>query len=183
MLRSTPPTFWFRALLDTDWRGKQVTLTHPVEAILSLDATSLHLHITAPYFDNDAPPHPPGSTPRLWEHEVVELFILGEDARYLEMEFGPHGHYLLLDLHGERQLVEQAMPCTYEAHIEGARWRGHATIDRALLPPAPSHFNLYAIHHLRAETRRRHLALAHDAAQPDFHKLSCFLPIPSKKRG
>ena len=31
----------------------------------------------------------------LWDYEVVELFLLNSDTEeYLELEFGPHGHYL-----------------------------------------------------------------------------------------
>ena len=170
---------WFSASLDRDWRGEEVALSRRVEVDVRLDETSLHVHINAPYFGNAPPSHEPGSTPELWMHEVVELFILGEDARYLEAEFGPHGHYLLLTLHGERQLVEQGMRCTsYEAHVEGDTWRGHAILARDLLPPSPTHFNLYAIHATPPAHARRFLALSHeaDAARPDFHRLDVFLP-------
>jgi len=41
---------------------------------------------------------------------VVEAFFLGTDDRYLEVEVGPHGHYLVLQLHGSRNLVRDHVP-------------------------------------------------------------------------
>lgn len=180
----TPQRPWLEATLTTDWQGTEVLTRTPVEVKAFLDDDALQLHITAPHYQNAPPPHAPGSTPKLWEHEVVELFILGEDRRYLEMEFGPHGHYLLLTMHGERQLVEQGMRCAYEASIEGDVWRARATIDRALLPAAAAQFNLYAIHDDSSRQGRRFLALSHapDASQPDFHRLDAFLPIPNSEQ-
>lgn len=162
--------------ITASWRGESLGDGTRVDVKLSTTDTHLCVEITAPYYDNPAPDHAPGSTPKLWEHEVVECFILGEDARYLEMEFGPHGHYLLLDLHGERRLLAQGMRCEYEAHISQDRrsWVGVASVPIALLPPSPSHYNAYAIH--TVAHIKRHMARFpnHQDDAPNFHRLDTF---------
>jgi hypothetical protein len=39
-----------------------------------------------------------GNSWDLCNHDVVELFLLGKDERYLQPEIGPYGHYLVLQL-------------------------------------------------------------------------------------
>ncbi len=155
-------------------------LPSPLTLSVQVGQDALHLEIHAPFFDNAPPAHPPGSTPRLWEHEVVEYFILGQDQRYLEMEFGPHGHYLLLSLHGERNLIEQGMRCDYSAVISDDRktWRGTARIPVELLPPSPTHHNAYAIHEI--EGSRRYMAKFTNTldTRPNFHRLETFGELP-----
>ena len=47
----------------------------------------LRLSIKAPlYNDPPAPASPPGATDQLWDYEVVELFLMGAEERYLEVE-------------------------------------------------------------------------------------------------
>lgn len=162
--------------ITASWCGESLGDAARVDVNLSTTDTRLRVEITAPYYNNPAPAHAPGSTPRLWEHEVVECFILGDDARYLEMEFGPHGHYLLLNLHGERKLIEQGMRCDYDAHIspDGRSWVGVASVPIALLPPSPARYNAYAIH--TTTHMKRHMARFpnHDDDTPNFHRLSTF---------
>ena len=55
------------------------------------------IEVEAPFTGDAVPPAPRGRTDRLWEHEVVEVFLASEAAaaaRYLEIELGPHGHWL-----------------------------------------------------------------------------------------
>lgn len=57
------------------------------------------IKVEAPYFDN---PKPPGgvrgqSFYQLWDYEVVEAFFLdSKSQKYLEIELGPHGQYLVM---------------------------------------------------------------------------------------
>ena len=51
---------------------------------------------------------PQGRLWQLWEHEVVEIFIAGEDGHYLELEFGPWGHYLALTFSDVRQILDDS---------------------------------------------------------------------------
>jgi len=132
--------------------------------------------VEAPFHDDPAPASDPGPTDRLWEYEVVELFLLGADERYLEIELGPHGHHLGLQLVGRRRVVEQGFPIEFRVERSAARWHGLARLDLAHRPPGLGSANAYAIHGTGAA--RRYLA-AHPVPgpQPDFHRLECFPPL------
>ena len=63
---------------------------------LSYSLNGFHLTKVQAKFYNDARPDAqPGYLMGLWDYEVVELFLLNSQTEeYLELEFGPHGHYL-----------------------------------------------------------------------------------------
>ena len=59
-------------------------------SIFEVIGFTLSVSICAPYFGD---PVPDGGVPgrpfyRLWDFEVVEVFLLGEGEKYLELEFG-----------------------------------------------------------------------------------------------
>jgi len=142
-----------------------------LEVLLGTD--SLKIELDAP-FHGDAPPDSPrGSCPELWEYEVVELFLLGADERYVEVELGPHGHFLVLTLHGIRKRVADGHPLEYHCQRSAGRWRATAVLDASLLPDGLERYNAYAIH--GSGHQRRYLA-AHSVGGdvPDFHRLERF---------
>ena len=54
----------------------------------------------------------------LWDYEVVEGFFLSSKTQqYLEVEFGPHGHHLVLFLQGRKNIIKECIPIDYEAFI------------------------------------------------------------------
>jgi len=119
---------------------------------------------------------------QLWDYEVVEVFFLGRSNRYLEIEMSPHGHFLVLKLHGARNLVETMIPIDYHAGQvkvgNVTRWTGVARIPKTLMPDGPYYWNAYSIHGV--DENRRYLSLYpvpgpgfHDDA-PDFHRIHCF---------
>ena len=56
---------------------------------------------------------------------------------------------------------------------EGGRWRGHARIPKAWLPPGCDRVNAFAIHGQGDD--RRHLAWRPAGGEkPDFHRLEAF---------
>jgi len=132
--------------------------------------------VDAPFHGDPPPAAAPGPVDRLWDYEVVELFLLGEDERYLEIELGPGGHHLVLALAGRRELVASGLPLDFAAHIDGARWSGRASLPLHRLPPGLRAANAYAIH--GTGPARRHLA-AHPVPGPlpDFHRLDAFPPL------
>ena len=147
-----------------------------VRVALTLGADMLQVQIEAPFYSDKAPSAPPGSVPGLWDYEVVELFLLGDKERYLEIELGPHGHHLVLDLQGRRNVLRQGLLLDYEATIIGGRWRGVANVPRALLPVGLTRCNAYAIH--GEGPSRVYLAMAPvPGAAPDFHRLEHFVPL------
>ncbi len=145
----------------------------------------LTVQVEAPFFGDPPPKSPSGPTDladALWEHEVVELFVAGlapagEPTPYLEVELGPHGHSLVLQLSGVRNPVESGLVVPWTATIEGDRWRGMAEIPLGMLPMRPARFNAYAIH--GTGEARRYLAMTPvPGPAPDFHRLECFAPWP-----
>jgi hypothetical protein len=184
-------------VIEKTWDAEPIGPEEQVTLDLSAaDHERLRIRVRAPFYGDVAPAGPPRSTMGLWEHEVVELFVLGagdaSDAGeaggppeappvYTEIELGPHGHYLILQLRGVRQVVPKLLarplPLDYEASLGSADggdfWLGEALLDRALLPPPPHRINAYAIHGHGAN--RRHLALYPvPGDEPDFHRLACF---------
>jgi hypothetical protein len=142
---------------------------------LSAAGDDLRVDIDAPDHGDPPPPGAPGPTWALWDHEVVELFVLGKDDRYTEIEIGPHGHHLVLQLHGRRKLVARELPLRVEVRRDGRRWTATALLSRSLLPSGPHRINAYAIHGV-AEGRR-YLAWAPvPGPAPDFHRLEHFVP-------
>ncbi len=151
-----------------------------VDEVVVIDATLrdawLEVWIDAPWHGDAPPEGPPGPRPALWNHEVVELFIVGRHDRYLELEFGPHGHHLALRLDGVRNVVESAMSLEYTARRAGSRWLGEARVPAAWLPEGPHTANAYAIHGVGSARRY----LAHTPVPgpaPDYHRLAFFQPV------
>ena len=158
------------------WDGTPARTDEKVCLSLERVAADITVEIDAPFHDDPPPDAPIGSTDGLWEHEVVELFLLGDDERYLELEFGPHGHYLVLTLRGSRHVEVSGLPLDFSTSRIGGRWHGRARLAGSLLPTSLRAFNAYAIHGLGAA--RRYLA-AHPLPgdEPDFHQLRSFAPL------
>jgi len=164
------------------WDGTPVGADEVVVVRLTDAGERVRIDVDAPYHGDPRPPGPKGATDGLWEYEVVEVFLAGPpdaDGKvpYTEIEVGPHGHHLVLRLHGVRQPTERKLPLSFEAVIDGARWTGTAWIERALLPAGPRRANAYAIHGTGAG--RRYLAwTVVPGPQPDFHQPARFRPVP-----
>jgi len=138
----------------------------------------LVVDVDAPFHADPPPTGPAGPRPGLWEHEVVELFLLGDEQRYFELELGPHGHHLALCLAGVRNVRRMGMPLAFSARIAGARWSGRARVPLEWLPSGLSRVNAYAIDGLGPQ--RRYWAWQPGGhATPDFHRLELFAPLPS----
>lgn len=158
------------------WNGVPARLDERVQLSFRLESQSLRLQVEAPHHGDPAPAGPPGAFPGLWDYEVVELFLLAEPDRYLEIELGPHGHHWVLELSGRRQVVRDGLPIRYEAQLVDGRWSGRAEVPGDYLPARVVRGNGYGIHGTGA--RRRYLAYFPVAGPaPDFHRLDCFGPL------
>jgi hypothetical protein len=174
------------------WDGRALTSDEFARFDLEIDRGhgALVLRVEAADYGDPAPTAPAGSLEGLWEYEVVELFLLGSNDRYLEIELGPRGHHLGILLEGRRRVVESGLPIEFEVDrdtgapgktdgkppSDDSRWSGEARLDLAWLPDGVHAANAYAIHGTGAA--RRYLA-AHPVPgpRPDFHRLECFGPV------
>ena len=150
-----------RFVISKDWRG------NPVEWQTRVIVTT----------DDTAPSEPPGRLWGLWQHEVVEVFIAGAaDDRYIELEMGPHAHYLALRFAGERNLVDDDVSLEeFEVQLTQSRWTCRMRIGGSALPERPWRFNAYSI---SGESDRRYCALFPQVEpNPDFHRLRYFRPL------
>ena len=158
--------------IDRLWDGSAADERYSLDLGVDDSTHELVVSVDAPYFDDPPPSAAPGSVPDLYEYEVVELFLFGSGARYLELELGPRGHYLALTFEGLRQRRKH-VSIAYDAPVlANGRWRGTARIPPGALPPAASRVNAHAIH---GRTPRRWLSARTDVrgarSRPDFHRL------------
>ncbi len=158
------------------WDGKTVRPLEEISLFFSLNSKELAFIVQAPFYADTAPKSPAGFTPRLWDYELVELFLLGAAGQYLEVELGPHGHYLIYLLSGVREVERTITPVGVHCCIEGNIWRGEIALAAGDLPRNISHVNGYGIHGQGDE--RRYLAATSVAgAVPDFHQPAAFLSL------
>ena len=146
------------------------------------DRDSVLIYIDAPFFNNTPPSlTPPGPFSNLWDYEVVELFFLSSSTnRYIELEFSPHGHYLVILLTDRRKIFKDLLPLPkYSVEYPSSnRWIGHAIIPRIHLPAHIDRFNAYAIHGEKDNRTYESLYSApNDTDHPDFHRLELFQPL------
>ncbi len=164
-----------RLLIDRLWDGGRAGAAERAEVTFSLGSTGLTLAVAARFHGDPAPDLPPGRVEGLWNYEVVELFLANEAGHYLEVELGPHGHYLALRFAGVRQLVSQDLTLSYQAEVSGEWWRGKAVAPLSCLPDKVSRANAYAIHG-QGDERRYLAAHAVPGPRPDFHQPQFFQP-------
>lgn len=168
--------------IQSTWDGNTLPAEQHVSIQLTHKDDALHIVFDAPFYDDPAPEAPVGPTPALWNHEVVEFFFSSplndtETVTYTELEFSPHGHYLVLQLKGIRQIKTQLLPISFQAQRHGQRWRGEVELPLSLLPDNVQLWNAYAIHGLGTE--RQYLAMCPvPGEKPDFHRLQHFAPYP-----
>lgn len=158
------------------WDGEVIGPDEQVIVDLTLSDRALNVEIDAPFHNDPVPSATPGSLEGLWEFEVVEVFLRGDRDTYLELEFGPFGHYLAIGFDGYRRRQRSGLELAFSSSRTKKRWTGRAEVPAAHLPVDVRSCNAFAIHGL-AEARRY---LAHHptpGAEPDFHRLESFRPL------
>jgi hypothetical protein len=150
------------------WDGDEVGEDEAVLVTLEHAASTLRVRVAAPFHDD-----PPPDSDDLWRFEVVELMLVGQSDRYVEIELSPHGLSLVLFLRGERNIVGRAAAVDYHAQIHKGHWQGVAAVPLAWLPPEMSRVNAFAVHGA-TEPRRYLVWRPTGGPQPDFHRLAQF---------
>ncbi|CAF2046459.1 unnamed protein product [Rotaria magnacalcarata] len=170
----TIKTLWNSTLIGGD-RFVQLSLSS------TLDKNHLLIEIQAPFFNDSSPSGPAGPFANLWDYEVVELFFLSSSTNhYIELEFSPHGHYLVLLLTDQRQVLKYMLNITdYRVeHQSPDQWYGQASVPRAHFPAHINLFNAYAIHgHGEKRIYEALYPAPMESIKPDFHRLELFQPL------
>jgi hypothetical protein len=179
--RRRTDTMTMKFSIENLWNSTPISNHRPVEITLSStnDKSHLLVEIDAPFFNDPAPSSSsPGPYPELWNYEVVELFFLASSTNhYVELEFSPHGHYLVLLLTDRRKELKQMLPLPYYKveRPSSDRWIGRAHIPRSLFPAHVDQFNAYAIHGQADKRTYESLYPAPtNSENPDFHRLELF---------
>jgi len=195
----------YNSIIDKKWDGSLLEETQKIFLSISVsEATGeplLLVSVDSPFYNNPAPTAPPSSSlDGLWNYEVVEFFIKGKLDKYIEMEMGPHGHYLILAFDGYRQCFKRAIePISYQAQIseDGTRWTGRLVVSMDILPPStgiPNALFSYNAYALYDDPDRQYCCAYPPVAKnyptyenPDFHRLELFqklsldFAVPSPK--
>lgn len=164
--------------IEWSWDGEPLPANERTFVSLRRQGALWHLEVDAPYFRDLPPGVPPGSTEGLWNHEVVEMFVveersLDDSPRYTEIELGPHGHFLILTFNDVRRRNAVVQPLTYRRGLEGARWWGVLTVRESAMPASPYRVNAFAAH--GAAGARSHSAYRPvPGLSPDFHQPHTF---------
>ena len=159
------------------WDGTSLDQSDVVHVHIQEHDTFLELTIDAPYYDDPPPQGSPSSLWKLWDYEVVEVFFVGEDGQYLEAEFSPHGHHLLLWLSAPRTIEKKHLPVQFSAEIRNKRWKGTAQINRSILPSFIKRWNCFSIHGVGEERQYQCMSPLQTPA-PDFHQPQRFPIYP-----
>lgn len=114
----------------------------------------------------------------LWHYDVVECFLAGAGGRYLEVELGAGGHFLVLSFAAPRQLADDHAALRPELlHRRDARgWRTALTLPWELIPADVCGLDAFA------SARGEHLAWAPlPDSEPDFHQPDRYPPARLKR--
>jgi hypothetical protein len=160
--------------LERHWDGTRCRdLRHRGEVALALAGGALE--ITAGFVNQEPPrvPDAPAGTrvANLWEYDVVECFLVGEGGRYLEVELGAGGHFLVLEFDAPRRRANEHAALRPELAFRPGqeRWRVMLRLPLTLLPPGLCALNAFAI------TGTSFLAFAAvPGERPDFHQPQTF---------
>jgi len=168
--------------IATTWHGDPLEPAEQAVVRVVLEDGAIAVTVAAPFVADPAPLVARGRTERLWEHEVVEVFFAESatrGSRYLELELGPHGHWLAFGFASYRALTVSDIAVTFEASIVGTRWAGQAHIaapEVARAVAAIGAMNAYAIRGVGAARRYMAAWPAPNGAYPgpDFHRTEYF---------
>uniref|UniRef100_A0A0N5BWG8 DUF2185 domain-containing protein n=1 Tax=Strongyloides papillosus TaxID=174720 RepID=A0A0N5BWG8_STREA len=179
--------------ITTLWNGEKIS-TNPVlinfkykgiERNGLLEKNYLYITFEAPFYDDPFPENFAGYTPGLWNYEVVEFFFSNNQGQYIEIELGPHGHWLIYAFDDYRKIRNNCEEV--ELNVENSilpddTWKCVVGVPLGLLPINVSKFNAYHIH--GKEPQRTYEALFpstdKDQKEPDFHKLEYFKKFNTK---
>jgi hypothetical protein len=163
-----------RLAIDRHWHGA-ASLEPRLRGELRLCARADGLVVAAGLPHQDPariPAAPAGSrVANLWEYDVVECFLVGADGRYVEIELGAGGHFLVLEFSAPRRLADDHAglepALAFERRAYG--WRSTLVLPWPLVPRGLCALDAFAI---AGGAFLAHHPLPGDA--PDFHQPARF---------
>ena len=144
------------------------------ELKLSKKPTGLRVRVSSPMLhEQRVPDAPMGSrVEKLWEHDVVELFLVGPGHQYLELELGAGGHWLLLSfdsIRHRRDSHETFKPIVKFKKTSEKIWTSEIVIPWKLIPENLRALNAFAI------MAGQFMAMSRvPGKEPDFHQPDAF---------
>lgn len=164
--------------INQTWEGEKLQSKDEANVSVNwLKNGDLRIVIDAPFANDPKPICEKASCWKLWEYEVVELFLAGagDPAPYTEVEISPWGNYLVIQLLGERNMVATDLPLDVRLiSREGKRWWAEAVLDKKLIPNGNLLVNAYRVSGVESN-RHYHVMTPMDSEQPDFHLVSQFV--------
>jgi len=168
-----------RLRIDRYWNGAACP-DRRLHGAATLSSTPEGLRITArlPHQASPRiPAQPPGTrVANLWEYDVVECFIVGS-RKYLEVELGAGGHFLILDFCNRAPRVRDHEYARFRPAVDWlpsvgedpGRWRSSIVIPWELVPKRVRALNAFVI-------VRDHFLAYHPTrgSAPDFHQPGVF---------
>jgi len=158
-----------RLAIDRRWDGAPAApgLHGAVSLAVVGDALEMRAELCQP-----GQPRVPAAAPGLrveglWHYDVVECFLAGAGGRYLEIELGAGGHFLVLAFRAPRvrsDAHERLLPRIRHGALLGGWWAA-LRVPLAVVPAGVRAGNAFAI------ACGEHLAhSAMPGAAPDFHR-------------
>lgn len=147
---------------------------------VQIDALESGVRITAtlPHQPTPRIPQAPAleRVANLWEYDVVECFLVGEE-KYLEVELGAGGHFLVLDFTAPRVRSEEYADFLPDMEFDPAagdgRWRASVVIPWRMVPKGLKAMNAFVI------VGENYLCYSPlPGPKPDFHQPDRFAPMP-----
>jgi hypothetical protein len=167
-----PDSLYFT--INKTWNGEPAPEALHTEVWLTERDRGLEIRVHAPVYPNQRLPEAPHDSRvnGLWEYDVVEVFLVGADGKYLEVELGPGGHWLVLGFDGVRQRSSDYADLKPDhrnsSAVEGT-WQSIITIPWELVPRPLARLNAFVI------AGGEHLAMSPvPGAAPDFHQPAAF---------
>lgn len=173
LIPKEPDSLYFK--IDKMWNGDPCgDESLHAEAWVMKKQTGLEVRVHAPLRDGQRVPDAPRDTrvDGLWEYDVIELFFVGEDGTYTEVEIGPGGHYLVLSFSDVRQRSNDYAGREFNhrnASATPGTWQSVIQLPWDVLPGKIAKVNAFVIsggHHLAWS--------AVPGAEPDFHQPAAF---------
>jgi hypothetical protein len=186
------------------WQGELLPVSEQGWIEVAIRAHTLDVCWDAPWWPEPDPDTPPGECLELCRYQAVELF-LGNcgDTNYLELEFGPAGHWLILEFSSYRCLQSRHAPrfYTWERYHsttcsrphwardeqpsrtrDTLRWTGRASLQGTSLLSRISKGNAHLVH--RCPHGRTHCSAHSDpGGAPDFHRSDLFQALDGGSLG